>query len=369
MKNLFLKTVNTLKREGLGSVINKSKNRIKAWKLSKNVDLEREAKRWQHLRNNYKGKRVFLIGNGPSLNKTPLYLLKGEYKMCFNRFNIMLERLNWKPDFFLTTDNLVLSDLVNEFDKIIPNTKYSFFPGIHFRGQSFIKEIQKYDNAYWTIQLLGKGFSENLPKIYPGGSVIYEGFQILKYLGFKTVYLIGVDMNYKIHESVKPLQEKGIDIISQKDDDPNHFDPRYFGKNKKYHQPEKYVIDNTLEDLKYIADKVTDYDFQIINIGFDSKLQCFKKTDFYSVINFTQEEQELIFKDLLNSVAIKATGDRFSSLKVKIINKESEFTSELGSFRCDLKTGLSLINKVVFSHIPVGPLNDEYYFIQRIKNK
>ena len=111
-----------------------------------------------YIKNKYKNKRIFVIGNGPSLNKTPLYLLKNEYKICFNRFFVMQERLNWTPDLFLTSDNLVLSDLVSEFDQIIPKTKFSFFPGIHFRGNNYIEEIQKYPNAYWTIHLMGRIF-------------------------------------------------------------------------------------------------------------------------------------------------------------------------------------------------------------------
>ena len=55
-----------------------------------------------------------------------------------------------------------------------------------------------------------------------GGTTIYEGIQILKYLGFNKIVLVGVDMNYKIHSTAKKLSEYGSEIISSKDDDPNH---------------------------------------------------------------------------------------------------------------------------------------------------
>ena len=55
------------------------------------------------------------------------------------------------------------------------------------------------------------------------------------YLGFKEIYLLGVDMNYLNQKSV--TKEDKRDWIAKDDDDPNHFDPRYFGKGKKYHRP------------------------------------------------------------------------------------------------------------------------------------
>lgn len=366
MFSLLQKVVTTLVRDGFRSVRKKSYNRYKAWRLSRKIDLERETERWRIIKDRYKGKRVFVIGNGPSLNKTPLYLLKNEYKMCFNRFNIMHERLNWTPDFYLTTDNLVLSDLICELDEIVPLTTYSFFPGIHFRGHNYIKDLTKYPNIFWTLQIVRKGFSERLPKIYPGGTVIYEGFQILNHLGFSEIYLVGVDMNYRIHDTAKKLEDTGVDIISQNDDDPNHFDPRYFGKNRKYHQPEKYVIENTVKYLNYIASRVISDDFRIINVGFDSKLESFPKQEFHTLFDFSLNEKKEIFLNLLSKVADFNFNGDLALYPFSEYNSDKKLES-LGSFVCSLDTALSIINQAIFTHIPVGPFEDKYYFINRNK--
>ena len=119
-------------------------------------------KKWKDVRNKYKGKRVFLIGNGPSLNKTELYLLKNEYTICFNHFDLFFDRINWFPYFYSITDNLVLEDKLNELNKIVEKSKYSFFPGVHFKGTNFTKKI-KNENILWINQILGTGFSNNLP--------------------------------------------------------------------------------------------------------------------------------------------------------------------------------------------------------------
>lgn len=365
MINIILKSINTLKREGVKSVYNKTKCRFKAYVLSINIDTKIENQRWLGLKDIYKGKRVFLIGNGPSLNKTPLYLLKNEYKMCFNRFYIMLERLNWEPDLFMTSDNLVLTDLINDFDKIVPRTLYSFFPGIHFRGENYIDKYSKYKNIFWTIQLMGKGFSNKLPKIYPGGSVIYEGLQVLKYLGFSEVYLIGVDMSYSVHKTAKKINKKGIDIESEYNDDPNHFDPRYFGVGRKYHQPEKYVIDNAINDLEYIAKNVHGSDYKITNIGFDSKLSVFPKKAFYDIIKFTDEDNAKIFSELIYKVSYGIYNDVKELDEFKEIEYFDNNNLLEESFRCTMQNATSIISIYIYTHIPIGPYKDMYYFIKR----
>ena len=62
-------------------------------------------KKWDKIKNKYKGNRVFLIGNGPSLNNTELYLLKKVYNIL-NHFDLFFEKINW-THFYSITDKLV----------------------------------------------------------------------------------------------------------------------------------------------------------------------------------------------------------------------------------------------------------------------
>ncbi len=62
-------------------------------------------------RDKYKGKRVFVIGNGPSLRDTPLNLLRNEYTFAMNRIALTYKTTKWRPSFFLcTTTNVVRPD-------------------------------------------------------------------------------------------------------------------------------------------------------------------------------------------------------------------------------------------------------------------
>ncbi|MCF6171891.1 MAG: DUF115 domain-containing protein [Bacteroidales bacterium] len=363
-KFLVRKLFTTFQRQGVKGIYIKSLRRVKSDCLRLTLNNKKNKQEWKNLKNKYAGKRVFLIGNGPSLNKTPLYLLKDEYTMCFNRFSLFFERLNWTPSFFATTDNLVLSDLLTELDSVVSKSAYSFFPDIHFRGEKFINKIEQKDNILWIHQLFGRGFSTNLPKVFPGGSVIYEGFQILRHLGFKEIILLGVDMNFQIHKSVKYLDSKSVDIISEQDDDPNHFDPRYFGKNRKYHQPEAFVIQSIIDNLDFLGQNMDKFGLQILNAGYDSKVTSFPKVDFESLFQYDKDEKKKLFESLLSkNIEVKSI-EQLEKNSV-YLNAYRDINDETRHFITSEELALSIIKKVIFNYIPLGPFNCNYYFLKR----
>ena len=358
MINFLLKIVSSIKNDGFSSIFIKLFRRFRGFYFK--LIYKRPTKGgWDKLKNNYKGKTVYLIGNGPSLNKTPLFLLKNEYTMVFNRFSLMLERLNWSPSFYSTTDDLVLENIIDEAIDLSEIAKYSFFPDISFRGKVFFKKFPKKDNILWVNQRPKLGFSTKLPDVFLGGTTIYEGIQILKYLGFSKIVLLGVDMNYKVHTTAKKINS-GSDIVSTKNDDPNHFDPRYFGKGKKYHQPEKHVIDNIFNSLRFLRGYVDKCkDFEIINASIESKLYYFKMSCLEEELGFSDLEKAKMFEELLKD---KKGG---SAISFPLINtKEVENLIELQKFRIKLNEGTKLIPKLTSTYTVMGPFKNEVYFLK-----
>ena len=52
----------------------------------------------------YKGKRCFLIANGPSLKVEDLNLLKGEYTFGCNKIFYLFDKTEWRPTFYCILD-------------------------------------------------------------------------------------------------------------------------------------------------------------------------------------------------------------------------------------------------------------------------
>jgi hypothetical protein len=349
-------------KEGLGSALSKTvKNstiRIKR-QLTEN---KRSAANWRTLKGQYGGKRAFLIGNGPSLNKTPLYLLENEYTMCFNRFNVMFERLAWKPYFYMCADPLVANDMATEINDIVPKVNTAFFPDIHTHGLDFRTFIKDRENVQWMSPDF-KGFYFDLPKVALGGTVAYPALQVLTYLGFSEIYLIGVDMNYQIHKTVKEIQ--GTDVSSTQDDDPNHFDPRYFGKDRKYHQPVQHIMDNMLGSLDYAADQIrTHSNTNVINAGIGSAVESFPRKDFTELFNFSEHESFDLFSKAFREYLPVQNFKELTS-RVPRLNSEEEIKKDMECFILDHDLGVNLIKKLIFDFIPFGPYKDSFVFISR----
>ena len=350
--------------DGIFIIIKKLINRIKSTFIISNYDKKEILHQWVSMKNKFDGEEVFVLGNGPSLNKTPLYLLENKKIMCFNHYKYLLEKTCWFPNFFCCSDNLVVSDIMKDLSFHQKISDMIFLPAFHLRGDDYInREINK-NKIYWTFPKNGRGFSKNLPYIYPGSSVVMDGLQILKYLGFKKIYLIGVDMNYVIHKSSINMGLDSTSIQSTKDDDPNHFDPRYFGKGKKYHQPEKHIIENVINDFGYINNLLFGNDFEVINIGFNSKLECFKKKSFYDIINYSPEEKYSLFEMLIKSKTKYKTIESFKD-NARYIENKKEIKNVNSSFIVKEDLGLEIYSEFIFSHLFLGPFENQFFIYKR----
>jgi len=210
----------------------------------------------------FEGETIFILGNGPSLNNHDLELLKDKYTMAFNRF--YLADVSWKPTFYTAADEGILIDYGKEISEYIPQVKYPLFPSVHPTGLRIRPYIQG-DNITWYQLHWGRMFlKESKMRFGLNGTVTNVGLQIAAWLGFKTIYLLGVDMKWHIPESV--INVNGRDIIST-EDDVNHFTPDYFGPGHRWHIPK---VDIMLEKLAEFESRFKSMGGRLVNLNPDS---------------------------------------------------------------------------------------------------
>lgn len=355
MKSLVNKGVSTIQNDGLKVFAirlgNYSMVKLKRLIRKKNVD---NLKKWPALKNKFQGKRVFIVGNGPSLNKMPLYLLENEYVMAFNRFNLMFERLNWLPQFYMVTDDLVVKDMHQQInEEILPKVPYAFFPDIHPSNVDFTKYVEPRENVYW-LNTDKPEFRADLPNCGINKTVVNAAIQVAAFLGFSEIYLIGVDMTFA-DQKVKKINSRNWEADEH---DPNHFDPRYFGKGLKYHNPTVHEMLDKFRIGKEFFDK---RDVKIFNAGAGGKLETFPRVDFDSLFNYSNEEMEAF---LNGSKIVKEKGLTFDDLKKsQVITAEGDSYPDV--FNAELDLALKLVPKLILQYIPVGPINNKYYFVKR----
>lgn len=243
---------------------------------------EPDVGRLKSLKDKYKGKRIFIIGNGPSLNRTPLEFLKDEYTFAVNRFHLMFDRISWRPTFYTICDRRVIKDIANEVNALTGST-YFFdekFRGMHREGDDvFYTNITlKYDTPE------EQHFSYDISKgIRSSNTVVGVAIQIAQYMGFGPIYMIGCDLGYKVLETVDQKGDDkfnmgiGFDLTSTKDDDPNHFDPRYFGKGRLWHAPN---VRGMVEHHTYYRTAVERVGNKIYNATVGGELEAYERVNF-----------------------------------------------------------------------------------------
>lgn len=142
------------------------------------------------LKNKYKGKRCFIIGNGPSLKPEDLERLKGEYTFASNKIYKIFNKTTWRPTFYMVVDPIVLVENVKEINLVKAKTKFTLKVYKHLFNANIYFNNNLYKNKRGT-------FSTNIMEsLYSSGTVSYHLLQIAYYMGFSEVYLVGHDYNF-----------------------------------------------------------------------------------------------------------------------------------------------------------------------------
>lgn len=236
--------------------------------------------RLKALREKYKThNRVFIIGNGPSLNITDLSRLKDEVTICVNSFFLKMPELSWVPNLYVVEDHLVAEDRADEINKLDGLTK--IFPA--YLGYC----LEEDDNTIYfnhrprVSYPSGFDFSTDAANItYTGCTVTFTCMQLAYYLGFKEIYLIGVDASYDIPKDINVNSDYGTGVLDMRSDDPNHFHSDYFGKGYRWHDPQ---VDKMLEAYAEAKTVTEHLGTKIFNATIGGKLEVFERVDYQAL--------------------------------------------------------------------------------------
>lgn len=194
----------------------------------------------KELKNKFKGKRIFVIGNGPSLLNTPLDKLQNEYSIAMNRISLIYEKTKWRPTFFLCTTVLIKKenwrkDIMTSIDLGIDSfVKDSFFPYMGNRKNIYyVHCAHSKDKACGTIDDWSNDISVRVSKF---ASSMFAALQIVFYLGFDEIYILGADLGFQDPFLMKIIKNSAIlgrianfidPNLYEKYDPKSHFAPYY----------------------------------------------------------------------------------------------------------------------------------------------
>lgn len=173
-----------------------------------------ERKRLNRIRkfqNLYAEKRCFIIGNGPSLCVEDLNQLKNEICFGVHRIYHIFDQTDWRPSFYCAQDQKLIKDDLHEINNIEVQHKF-----IAYRDYAIRDGVPK----AIPVKFLVEDFYPDLPKfsekitegVYEGFTVTYMCLQLAAYMGFKEIYLLGVDHCYSIDKNPDGTLKKNISV-------------------------------------------------------------------------------------------------------------------------------------------------------------
>lgn len=208
------------------------------------------------------------MGNGPSLLRCDLNLLKDDVTICSNAHYLIWDQLEFKPDYLTVEDRLVAEDRADELHSI--NTATKIFPrDLRYCLSGDQQTIfVNFTRNYRPFPQFSHDFER---VVYWGGTVSYLNLQLAYYLGCRAIYLIGFDHEYKVPDHV-------IDnVITSTTDDVNHIHPNYFGKGYRWHDPNVARMEEAYQEARRFLDE---HGVAIKNATVGGKLEVFDRVGF-----------------------------------------------------------------------------------------
>ncbi len=228
--------------------------------------------RLKKYKNIHQGKRCFIIGNGPSLKQTDLSLLKNEITFGMNRFYLAFDELGFSSTYYVSMNDLVVEQCATDIQRMqIPRF-------ISWRGRRWITPDDRTQFIYTTYT--GPGFARKITgRVWESATVTYVSLQLAYYMGFDTVILIGVD-----HSFVS--QGKPNSTVVSQGDDPNHFNPNYFGKGFRWQLPD---LDTSEIGYQMARQAFEEDGRQVLDATVGGKLQVFTKVEYHKLFQTSNQ--------------------------------------------------------------------------------
>jgi hypothetical protein len=219
------------------------------------------------LKDIHKGRRAFIIGNGPSLKQTDLTKLKNEFTFGMNRIYLLFPELGFTTTYFVSINDLVIEQCADEI-AALPIPKF-----IAWHSRRHFKTFPD-DMMFLYTTYTGPQFAYDMTRrVWEGATVTNVALQLAFYMGFQQVILIGVDHNYASEgDANKTVVSTG--------DDPNHFSANYFGKGFRWQLPD---LDTSEIGYQKARDAYRKAGREVLDATVGGKLTVFPKVDYNSL--------------------------------------------------------------------------------------
>lgn len=258
--------------------------RMQNW-AGKHYELTKAGRNLAKYQDLHKGERCFIIGNGPSLRASDLEVLhqNGVVTFASNRVYHVFHDTAWRPTYYASEDITILKSIQEEVSQIPCSAK--FIPV----NLKWYENVDVADAAYFYMDYQSEypdtyGLSLDAAKaVRCRGTVTISCIQLAMYMGFKEIYLLGVDHNYS----------KYTDANGNVVEDPtvqDYFSTAYDSDFKTSIARDLGSTTQAFIDIERLSRERSD--FKVYNATRGGKLEVFQRVDFDSIFNHLEDSYE-----------------------------------------------------------------------------
>jgi len=226
---------------------------------------------------------IWILGNGPSLAKTPLDELIGQPSFAMNRIHLLYPKVEWRPTYYLCIDDVGHSDVYSDL-KYHADLGYPCFFKASYANELEMRRIKRWPTniTYLSNCRLHLHDLKNTPEIPQSwhlpqlcgfGTGLSVMLQIAVMMGYDPLILLGCDLGF-------------VDQESPDHPDPNHFTPNY-GTTCDWPLSTR---DATLIHAHKVAQHSCDqYGVTILNASLGGILEVHQRIDFQEALKCTKQ--------------------------------------------------------------------------------
>lgn len=226
------------------------------------------------LYNSGKGKKCFIVGSGPSLTLDQLEAIKHEDCFGANRIYKMFEKTSWRPKYYVIQDRY--DETKDVYDTL--DVEYFFVSDFYWRAHGMKNPNAICYHINRTLrQTSNLPFSEDASKyIQAASTVTFTMIQLAAYMGYKEIYLIGMDHTYANVTNDKGviIQKNNVKSHVFEDEKPNEVVANIAYMEDAYRTARKYCEEHNIE---------------IYNATIGGALEIFKRVNFWDIVKETDK--------------------------------------------------------------------------------
>ncbi len=233
------------------------------------------------LKKRHKGRTIFVLGNGPSVQITDLDRLTGAVCIALNRFYLAYSRTQLRPTYTVCAGTPLLEDhgadilnaagtpVLAPLDDLVQMRDPKSLDGI-------LAFHRRPDDTPTFEPNVFKGFGRC------GDDAVFPALQLAAWMGAARIVIYGADQSYTVADEAEREGELVRDAGER-----NHFIAGYRQKGQYWRPPDESQINAAMAEARVWSDRNK---APIVNATRGGRLEAFERTEFDSEVEEARPE-------------------------------------------------------------------------------